>query len=305
VFDINLEIHAGLPYISYRSTISFVYKVSVQRYNGLSWEFLGADGFSGTSSKAQAGLAIHNGSLYVAYSDSDNFNRVTVSKFNGTDWNSVIGTSGFTAGIDGRFSFAASANGLFLSYNNGGAFAKGYDLSVLPVSLLSFNLQNSGNQIVKVRWQTSSEVNNQGFEIQKSADGVNYKLLGQISSHGNNSRYVFDDVNPSLGLNYYKLFQVDNDGTRSELGLRTINIVNQTSSLLVYPNPIIRDLVRLNIPGVNGKRLAKLYNLRGQLLLSTEILFADGLGEFNLAEGFEKGSYVLSVDSQRKLVIVQ
>jgi len=88
---------------------------------------------------------------------------------------------------------------------------------VLPVKLLGFSgeCREGANEL---SWQTSSEVNNDYFEVEKSTDGVIYSTIGVVNGAGNSNtvlNYSFQDFNNDDGLVYYRLKQVDFNGSQS------------------------------------------------------------------------------------------
>lgn len=86
--------------------------------------------------------------------------------------------------------------------------------SVVPVKLLNFDARSINNQTI-LNWSTANEINNHGFEIQKSTDGKSFEWIGFVKGNGttyNVSRYTFTDFSPNSGTEYYRLKQLDFDG---------------------------------------------------------------------------------------------
>jgi len=110
---------------------------------------------------------------------------------------------------------------------------------------VNFSGYKSGSKNV-LKWTTSSEQNNTGFEIQRSTDGVNYSVIGFVStlaSGGNSSTelsYTFDDNSPVVSKrNYYRLNQKDIDG-RSKMS--NVVLINGDKPTIIgiggiFPNP--------------------------------------------------------------------
>lgn len=77
---------------------------------------------------------------------------------------------------------------------------------------------------------TSSEYNNQGFDILRKRESSNFELIHSINSKGNShsvKTYSYQDRNLTLGETYiYELVQIDNNGTRTSKGTRAISIIN-------------------------------------------------------------------------------
>jgi hypothetical protein len=81
----------GTPYVAYRDANN-LYKLTVMRFNGTSWEVVGTPGFSDGQSYYMS-LTLDSGDIpYVAYTDAANSWRLTVQKFNGSSWE-VVGTT--------------------------------------------------------------------------------------------------------------------------------------------------------------------------------------------------------------------
>jgi hypothetical protein len=119
----------------------------------------------------------------------------------------------------------------------GGGSGSGFVGGALPISLTSFKgrAQNKANVL---EWSTSSEQNNKGFNLQHSANNLDFKNLGFIlGSNGNTSKnYAYTHSNPFAGVNYYRLQQIDLDGKSSFS--KTISIDNKLNgSIVAKPNP--------------------------------------------------------------------
>ena len=113
---------------------------------------------------------------------------------------------------------------------------------VVPVTWLDFTVsedeRNVGSAILF--WSTAEEINNLGFEIERSADGRNWEQIGFQEAQTKNANqydYEFIDLNPNRGINYYRLKQMDYDGQHEYSEVRTIEMESDESSISVYPNP--------------------------------------------------------------------
>lgn len=95
---------------------------------------------------------------------------------------------------------------------------------LLPVELSKFNVKKT-EQSVMLSWATASEKNNDHFEIQKSTNGTQFETIGQAKGNGTTATgatYSFEDKNPSVGIAYYRLKQVDADGKFENSAVRSI-----------------------------------------------------------------------------------
>lgn len=110
--------------------------------------------------------------------------------------------------------------------------------TTLPVELLSFDAQKS-KSFVELNWETASERNSDYFLVERSPDGSSFETIGQVSAAGNTQSvmtYSFQDKSPLAGMNYYRLRQLDLDG--SENLSKIISIQNGiVSHAQLFPNP--------------------------------------------------------------------
>ncbi len=155
----------------------------------------------------------------------------------------------------------------------------------LPVNLSLFNaICQADNTSAKIFWQTESEQATDHFRIEKSADGVNYELLGTVPGHGtsvvSNAYEWVDEHARTAEFNYYRLKSVDVDGTVSELGSTVLSCVGVTQSISVFPNPASstiailfnkeqQDDVTLIFRDMNGKIIQELTHTKNSGKLTT------------------------------------
>jgi fibronectin-binding autotransporter adhesin len=109
----------------------------------------------------------------------------------------------------------------------------------LPVELTDFSAHQKGDNVI-LAWETSSEHNNDYFEIQKSIDGKKFFALGQVKGAGDTTTpesYSFKDKSISTGHSYYRLKQVDFDGASSLSKTVLVDVKTDRFRLSIYPNP--------------------------------------------------------------------
>lgn len=114
----------------------------------------------------------------------------------------------------------------------------------LPVEISSFTGMFQDNK-VKLLWRTETEINNYGFEIERnsSPEEIGWKNIGFVEGYGNSNSpksYEFLDKNIAGGKLYYRLKQIDNDGTYEYSDMVEINVpIVQKYAILEqnYPNP--------------------------------------------------------------------
>lgn len=95
----------------------------------------------------------------------------------------------------------------------------------LPIELINFEAELLHDHVA-VTWQTASELDNDYFWVERSADGINWHLVEEVNGADNSSvliNYGIDDRSPLLGISYYRLKQVDNNGDFSVSAVRVIS----------------------------------------------------------------------------------
>ncbi|MAT38991.1 MAG: hypothetical protein CL946_05240 [Ectothiorhodospiraceae bacterium] len=117
--------------------------------------------------------------------------------------------------------------------------------NALPVDLVSFTAVLFGADVL-LQWRTASEVENEGFAIERSPNGEVWREIGQVAGNGTNStahEYRYVDVSGEIGTHsgmYYRLKQIDYDGTIEYSPVRYVrNLVNVSTVRLhpIHPNP--------------------------------------------------------------------
>jgi hypothetical protein len=96
-----------------------------------------------------------------------------------------------------------------------GTIITGEGAIALPVELITFTAEIIKKKYVLLSWETATEVNNYGFEIERSTDKINWRKIAFVNGHGNSNspkQYLYTDYNISLIKNYYCLKQIDADG---------------------------------------------------------------------------------------------
>ena len=88
--------------------------------------------------------------------------------------------------------------------------------SALPVTMIYLEAVPVNNTYIQVRWATATEINNDGFNVERSTDGQNWTQIGFVDGHDNSTvqnNYTYDDRQVAAGIRYYyRLKQIDNDG---------------------------------------------------------------------------------------------
>lgn len=141
--------------------------------------------------------------------------------------------------------------------------------SVLPVTLQSFTVK-AINNAAQLQWRTVSELDNDHFDIERSADGRSFTKIGRIQGQGSTGlaqNYDFTDAAPLAGNNYYRLAQVDQDGEITYSQIRLLSFNGQGGALKVFPNPV-RSTLHIQLPrAASGQDALQLYDISGLKVL--------------------------------------
>ena len=181
--------------------------------------------------------------------------------------------------------------------------------SSLPVDLLSFSAKGQKSSIL-VEWETANEINNQGFEIQRSDHPARgFEKVGWSDANGGSfeQKYNFEDQKIVAGVvYYYRLKQIDQDGSFTFSQIRSANVDARNELVLqLAPNPVTEELnVSLSYKGAFEGSI-QVINTVGQTLrhisFEAEQFHRD---QFNL-ENLSSGVYFLKVTDEKGNQIIQ
>ena len=198
--------------------------------------------------------------------------------------------------IDGTGGYSLNAfNGsTFLSLSQSGATCGCFN--PLPVDLISFEANTVATD-VQLKWATASETNNSHFELERSLDGIRFDVIAKVEGAGNSTAvqtYSFMDKDAFAGTNYYRLTQVDLDGTAEAFTVVTAKVETGQTVVHVLPNPV-KDVARVRLEGtVSDNATFNLVSATGQLVKSVRVTNVGGIQEINLAD-VQAGVYFLQV----------
>ncbi len=162
-----------------------------------------------------------------------------------------------------------------LGYNQNGTPGEANSSSV-PVELISFTAKFTNENIV-LNWETATEVNNYGFEVQRSVLSnqiSEFETIGFIEGHGNSNspnKYSFLDSDNLSGVVKYRLKQIDIDGGFEYSDIVALSLIEKTEFKLSqnYPNPfnpstIINYIIPTTIQGKVAKVKLIVYDVLGK-----------------------------------------
>lgn len=236
------------------------------------------------------------------------------------------GTLAFTSGNEYTFRFQFSSSTTFFrdnfnGYSLGCFFLAGggglnWDASFMvftaataPVEMTKFNASPT-NEGILLNWQTVSEWQNEGFEIEHSMNGREWQLINFTKGSGSSFEthdYSYLHKNPLAGSNFYRLKQMDYDGNFEYSNVISIDLANGGHQLTISPNPTSTGQFTINFSDSNFESgELEIYDSVGRMVRTQNISINNTEIQ---TEDLPKGIYLvnLEVDGQRFLerVIIQ
>jgi hypothetical protein len=214
----------------------------------------------------------------------------------GGTWTSIsIPSQGYqVVSVDSMIQFAAQGNGF-------------YKLDApwfVPVELASFNASLVNNDVL-LSWTTASELNNQGFEIEQSFDNQNFSRIGFVPGFGTTTEsksYSFRISDAPSGVQYYRLKQIDFDGTFEQYNSVEVDVpvIQEFALYQNHPNPFNPSTtISFSIP-VESNVSINLFNILGQqvaTLTNSDFQAGNHKIEFNVKE-LSSGTYIYTLEAK-------
>ena len=180
---------------------------------------------------------------------------------------------------------------------------KDFTVSPLPVELVSFDAALMDRQVA-LTWQTASEFNSSYFNVERSDDGTNWSSIGTVAANGSSQitlDYSLLDKSPLSGVSYYRLKQVDLNGSFHLSEIQSINNNRKVNQVKIYPNPADKGLVTV----VSDEPITSLivYNAMGKIVFEKKL---DSDDTYLLdTQSFESGMYWINLNGENYKLIVR
>ena len=218
--------------------------------------------------------------LYISVATASSGNATSVlGGGNVTDFGAINGDDGgcpSCVGLTGCTLFDCQANCVYTTF--------------LPVELVYFQAEVQ-NESINLNWSTATEINNSHFEIEHSTDGSNFRKVGILKGWGNSidtHDYKFIHYKPEEGQNYYRLKQVDFNGTFEYSKVEVVSYKTKVIDFNIIPTTASSN-IKINIKGMRNSGLITIVDLNGRVL--QEVSFEEGQNSLiintnQLAPGF-------------------
>lgn len=194
--------------------------------------------------------------------------------------------------------------------------------NALPIELTYFNAIKEDEKTALLIWETSSEFNNEGFEIERglanSLGVLEWEILDFVAGQGTinqTHRYEFLDKNPKQGLNYYRLRQIDFDRTETFSEIKVLDFDHDEKFQVgaFFPNPQNVEIGEVNLTIENSKEeeiKIQVFDNFSRLIQETQHQLLNGKNELILTtQNMDSGIYhfLIKINEEqivRKLIIL-
>jgi hypothetical protein len=203
------------------------------------------------------------------------------------------GTANYSIGQI-TFNTTTSSGGITISQG----VQQPYQEGTLPITLRLFDAIVISKTYVKVIWETTTEINNSHFTVEKRKNGTDWVEVAVVNASKNNSgpsKYQTLDNHPFIGTSFYRLKQTDTNGLFSYSPIKSVYI-GSFDEILAYPNPTSNNVtLKLNLTELQQPSYM-LFDLSGKTI--TEQRITDSNSQINLRQ-LGSGTYFIKVLSNK------
>jgi hypothetical protein len=201
-------------------------------------------------------------------------------------------------------------NSLTMSTANKNCYRTSAGCTILPIELLTFEGQFRNGKS-KLLWETTSEINNKGFYIERSSDAVNFETVGFVKGKGNTNvqqEYIFIDElkNTYTSILYYRLRQEDFDGTNTYSKIITIESNRQEiTEVKVIPNPTHGNVSIEFYSDQAGESQLQLIDILGNIITEKKVIYLEGTTSvhFELSDVAIGLYFIRKIDNNKQSIL--
>ncbi|MEO5946825.1 MAG: T9SS type A sorting domain-containing protein [Chitinophagaceae bacterium] len=163
--------------------------------------------------------------------------------------------------------------------------------SPLPVTFNTFSARRVNNSNVALRWETTTEINNRGFVIEKNTGDNKWESVVFINTQapgGNSSSimsYTYNDINRNNNITQYRIQQIDLDAKAKYSEIRSVRGDGQSGKTIVYPNPSNNGNVNILFEENDAARDVMLVDMSGRILQQWRNTNSNTIQIYNLQPG--------------------
>jgi hypothetical protein len=174
----------------------------------------------------------------------------------------------------------------------------------LPVTYTSIKATRI-NKDIQIDWSVDEESGIQKYEIERSADGINFYKTGEVTARGDNSSesYSWLDVNPFTGINYYRVLAAQPDGKFVVSKIVVVKTSTDKPVMKLFPNPVTNHQLNVRLDEMEkGKYTLVLHNPQGQQIIYRVVDHPGGPFNqiINLSKMLPAGMYYLQIVNENE-----
>jgi hypothetical protein len=171
--------------------------------------------------------------------------------------------------------------------------------AALPVALSQFSARAEGEKSL-LKWSVSAELNTNHYEVERSADGINFEKIGRVAAKGTRGNaltvYGFTDETPLGGINYYRLNMVDRDGKAEYSSVEKV-VFKRDVSIQAIPNPTQGPLTVVLNATTESTYYLRITDAQGRLMKAQQVEVSKGRNTMEMDMSvFPAGMYWLMVE---------
>ncbi len=265
----------------------------------------GTPGYSGDGGKAinaeldgPYGVALDKlGNLYITDQANYVIRKVTNDTITTIAGNGKFGYSGdggnpLNAEIDYPNYLTIDTSGnIYLSNSVFNRVRKITYTKVLPLRLMGFSATHATSGVL-LGWQTVTELNADHFVVERSMDGISFTDIGTLKAVGSGANeYSFTDNSPTNVINYYRLKNVDKDGSSTFSKVVSVQFTVNSNQLTLYPNPSKDNVI------VKGSHISSLQVIDNSGKVVKVVSLKDATNPTLSVVGLPAGAYHLRVQT--------
>jgi Lamin Tail Domain len=169
----------------------------------------------------------------------------------------------------------------------------------LLVTLTYFQTEATDYQRVNIRWETAQEINSNVFILERSRNAIDYKTIAKIEAAGESNitkRYSFTDESALFGTNYYRLSQIDKDGTMQVFRPQAVIIDDASLPFGVFSNPVFQNIFNVKVEDADEANFV-MNDLNGRLISLKTNKLTQTIVEITPTENLSLGMYIIQVQT--------
>ncbi len=177
-----------------------------------------------------------------------------------------------------------------------------YFRSLRPLSVQFVDVKaNKRGEDALIEWKVGEESAISHYDVERSLDGTRFIKIGEVSSGSLSKTYELTDIDPAMGVNFYRIRAVSLTESPTFSKIVTVAFDNKQSGYAVYPNPVTDRQVTLTTPdGLQGVFTLQLFDSQGKKIQSTRIVLSENTNQYRLMLGknLASGSYRIVLNDQ-------